>query len=41
MTIAFTNVIPGDYLVRVQADGAESLLAMDGSGKYATPKVTI
>jgi hypothetical protein len=41
VTIAFTNVIPGDYLVRVQADGAESVLAVDGSGKYATPKVTI
>lgn len=41
VTIPFTNVIPGDYLVRVQVDGAESLLKIDGSGKYATPKVTI
>ncbi len=41
VTIPFTNVIPGDYLVRAQVDGAESLLAVDGSGKYATPKVTI
>ena len=41
VTIAFTNVIPGDYLVRVQVDGAESSLVIDGTGKYATPKVTI
>ncbi|GKS56836.1 hypothetical protein YTPLAS18_03630 [Nitrospira sp.] len=41
VTMAFSNVIPGDYLVRVQVDGAESLLAVDGSGKYATPRVTI
>ena len=41
VTIAFTAVIPGDYLVRVQVNGAESLLAVDGGGKYATPKVTI
>jgi len=41
VTIAFKNVIPGDYLVRVQVDGAESSLEIDGTGKYATPKVTI
>lgn len=41
VTILFKRVVPGDYLVRVQVDGAESLLAMDGSGKYASPKVTI
>ncbi len=41
VTVDFTNVIPGDYLVRVQVDGAESTLALDGAGKYATPKVTI
>lgn len=39
--IAFKRVQPGDYLTRVQVDGAESLLAVDGAGKYATPKVTI
>ncbi len=39
--IPFTNVIPGTYLVRVQVDGAESQLALDGSGQYATPNVTI
>jgi hypothetical protein len=37
----FKNVVPGGYLVRVQVDGAESSLAVDGAGKYATPKVTI
>ena len=41
VTIAFRNVIPGDYLVRVQVDGAESSLEIDGTGKYAKPKVTI
>lgn len=41
VTFDFTNVNPGDYLVRVQVDGAESLLVPDGGGKYATPKVTI
>lgn len=41
ITIEFKNVEPGDYLARVQVDGAESLLAADGTGMYATPKVTI
>jgi hypothetical protein len=36
-----SNVIPGEYLVRVQVDGAESLLGQDASGRYATPRVTI
>lgn len=40
VTIAFKNVIPGDYLVRVQVDGAESSLDIV-AGKYAKPKVTI
>jgi Pvc16 N-terminal domain len=41
ITIAFKDVIPGDYLIRAQVDGAESLLAVDASGKYATPSETI
>jgi hypothetical protein len=41
VTIAFTNVVPGDYLVRAQVDGAESTLELDGTGKYAKPRVTI
>lgn len=42
-----TNVDPGDYLVRIQVDGAESLLDVDANpasptfGQYCGPKVTI
>ena len=41
-TIAFpfANVLPGTYLVRVQIDGAESVLTMAG-GIYTNPQVTI
>jgi hypothetical protein len=36
------NVVPGDYLVRVQIDGAESLLDVDANTKqYISPKVKI
>jgi hypothetical protein len=40
-TIAFaiSDVATGDYLTRVQVDGAESVLEMDG-GKYSKPKVS-
>jgi hypothetical protein len=41
INIPFQRVIPGDYLVRVQVDGAESVLSVDASGKFATPRVTI
>jgi hypothetical protein len=34
-------VAAGTYLVRVQVDGAESLLAKDASGKYAQPQVAV
>lgn len=37
----FSNVVPGDYLVTVQVDGADSLLSVDGSGRFAAPRVTI
>lgn len=42
-TVAFgvERVVPGAYLVRVQVDGAESPLAVDGSGRFAAPQVTI
>ena len=42
-TIDFTitNVVAGTYLVRVQVDGAESLLERDSDGKYNEPTVTI
>ena len=32
---------PGDYLLRVQIDGAESPLEVDGSGTFVSPKLTI
>ncbi len=35
------DLAPGDYLLRVQIDGAESPLGVDGSGKFATPKLKI
>jgi hypothetical protein len=34
-------VVPGDYLLRAQVDGAESPLAVDGNGLYVSPRVTI
>jgi hypothetical protein len=34
-------VAAGTYLVRVQVDGAESLLQKDADGKYAQPQVTV
>ena len=34
-------VEPGDYLLRVQIDGAESLLEVDANGLYSGPAVTI
>ena len=41
ITFAFDGVAPGDYLAYVQVDGAESLLGLDGAGKFAAPKVKI
>jgi hypothetical protein len=38
---AVRAVFPGVYLVRVQVDGAESLLARDAAGRYTSPAVTI
>ena len=42
-TIVFpvSFVAPGSYLLRVQVDGAESPLGVDGSGAYASPAITI
>lgn len=39
--IPIKNVKAGTYLVRLQVDGAESLLAVDSSNQYAEPSVTI
>jgi uncharacterized protein DUF4255 len=40
ITFNFSGVVMGDYLVRVQVDGAESPLGMS-AGQYDAPKVTI
>lgn len=37
--IPFVGVVAGTYLVRIRSDGAESVLAPDGSGVFATPRV--
>lgn len=41
-TIAFAvaRVAAGTYVVRVQVDGAESPVGLDGAGRFATPQVT-
>jgi len=39
--VAFAHVVAGTYLVRAQVDGAESVLAQDGSGLFATPRVAL
>jgi hypothetical protein len=36
-----TGVTPGDYLVRVQVDGAESVLTAGADGRFDQPRVTI
>ena len=41
ITFPISFVPPGAYLVRVQVDGAESPLQVDGTGRYSTPAVTI
>ena len=41
LTMPFVAVLPANYLVRVQVDGAESPLDVDGAGKLATPQVNI
>jgi hypothetical protein len=41
ITIPIKNVAPGTYLVRLQVDGAESLLDADNNGRYNAPQVTI
>jgi hypothetical protein len=41
VTIPVSGVAPGEYLVRVRVDGAESLLEPDASGEYDAPEVEI
>jgi hypothetical protein len=38
--IPFKRVVAGTYLVRVQVDGAESVLGLDAGG-FATPRVAL
>ena len=41
LTIPIKGVEAGDYLVRVQVDGAESPLGTDSANRYNSPEVTI
>jgi hypothetical protein len=41
LKIPISGVKSGDYLVRVQIDGAESPLVTDQSNRYVAPKVTV
>lgn len=41
VTVHVFGIVPGTYLARLQVDGAESLLATDGSGVFNSPQVTI
>jgi hypothetical protein len=41
IAIPITGVRTGTYLVRLQVDGAESVLAMDANGRFVSPQVTI
>jgi len=41
ITVPIKNVVPGTYLVRLQVDGAESLLDANADGRYVAPQVTI
>jgi len=41
LKIPISGVKAGDYLVRLQIDGAESPLTVDNSNRYVGPKVTI
>jgi hypothetical protein len=41
ISIPYTGVVPGTYLVRVQVDGAESLLTQDANGNFNGPQVNL
>lgn len=41
ITFTISGVEPGEYLSRVQVDGAESPLEVNADGRYIRPKVTI
>jgi hypothetical protein len=39
--VPVTEVFPGRYLVRLQVDGAESVLGADATGAFVAPQVVI
>jgi hypothetical protein len=39
-TVPITNIKPGNYLVRVQVDGVESALIVDGSGNFVPVNIS-
>ena len=39
--ISFSRVVAGTYLVRVQVDGAESVLGQDAGGLFVEPRVVL
>lgn len=41
LTVPIRGVPAGEYLLRVQVDGAQSPLAVDSAGAYSGPRVTI
>lgn len=41
ISIPYYGVVPGPYLVRVQVDGAESLLTQDSNGVFNGPQVNL
>jgi hypothetical protein len=41
LTVPVPGVEAGGYVVRVQVDGADSVLAVDAEGRYDTPRVTV
>ena len=41
VTVPVKGVTPGSYLVRIQVDGAESVLRPGANGRYDAPHVLI
>jgi hypothetical protein len=41
VTIPIKGVRAGSYLVRIQVDGAESPLEVNGGGQYVAPLLTL
>lgn len=41
VTVAVTGVVPGTYLVRLQVDGAQSVLTTGPDGRFDVPRVVV